>query len=276
MGDSSEAGSSRGAGRRYDQSGRCDRFLRFQPAVTVLQAERRPEADVVVVAADRLSAELASFLRRGAQERDAPIVLVAEEITETELLTAVECKVMAVVPRQAATSERLTAAVRAAAAGNGALPSRLQGELLKHVERIQREVLAPMGLNTSGLTPREIDVLRLMADGMDTEEIAERLSYREIISPHYLLTALLREQLRGGRVVTTASAAHRTSGPVDPNDLTGDASGSASCALMRPARAPTSCSRLKLRAAGQTSCQRHSTPVWSVATSEPAGCSKQW
>jgi NAD(P)-dependent dehydrogenase (short-subunit alcohol dehydrogenase family) len=38
----------------------------------------------------------------------------------------------------------------------------------------------------------------------------------------FLLTNLLRDRLRGGRVVNTASAAHRT-GRVDPADLTGDA-----------------------------------------------------
>lgn len=55
----------------------------------------------------------------------------------------------------------------------------LTGELLKHVERLQREILTPHGLNASGLTPREIDVLRLMADGMDTAEIGRTLCYSE-------------------------------------------------------------------------------------------------
>jgi DNA-binding CsgD family transcriptional regulator len=40
-------------------------------------------------------------------------------------------------------------------------------------------VLQPHGLSTAGLTPREIDVLRLMADGLDTAEIASQLCYSE-------------------------------------------------------------------------------------------------
>jgi len=59
------------------------------------------------------------------------------------------------------------------------LPPNLVGELLKQVDRMQRDVLAPNGLNASGLTPREIDVLRLMADGFDTNEIAGKLCYSE-------------------------------------------------------------------------------------------------
>ena len=59
------------------------------------------------------------------------------------------------------------------------MPPNLVGELLKHIERLQRDVLTPNGLNASGLTPREIDVLRLMADGMDTNEIAGELFYSE-------------------------------------------------------------------------------------------------
>jgi len=59
------------------------------------------------------------------------------------------------------------------------MPPNLVGELLKHIERLQRDVLTPHGLNASGLTPREIDVLRLMADGFDTSEIAGELCYSE-------------------------------------------------------------------------------------------------
>ena len=35
------------------------------------------------------------------------------------------------------------------------------------------------GAPTSGLAPREVDVLRLVAEGLDTVEIAGKLSYSE-------------------------------------------------------------------------------------------------
>ncbi|MDQ1654782.1 MAG: hypothetical protein QOI35_3982, partial [Cryptosporangiaceae bacterium] len=84
-----------------------------------------------------------------------------------------------ILPRPAVTADRLAHSVLAAAAGGGVMPPHLVGELLKHIERLQRDVLTPNGLNPSGLTPREIDVLRLMADGFDTNEIAGKLCYSE-------------------------------------------------------------------------------------------------
>ena len=154
-------------------------FLQARTEFTLLRGAQRADADVLVVAADRLTAEVVAALRRAATEIAAPVVLVTNEITETELLTAVECRVVAILPRPAVTAERLVHSVLAAAGGGGVMPPNLVGELLKHIERLQRDVLTPYGLNASGLTPREIDVLRLMADGLDTNEIAGRLCYSE-------------------------------------------------------------------------------------------------
>ncbi|MFB9909014.1 helix-turn-helix transcriptional regulator [Allokutzneria oryzae] len=153
--------------------------LRSRPEVTVEPGGQGPDTSVVVVVADRLTPELMASMRRAAAEFTAPVVLVTNEISEAELLTAVECRVVAVLPRAAATGEHLAHAVLTAAAGGGVMPPALVGELVKHVERLQREVLAPRGLTATGLSPREIDVLRLMADGLDTAEIATRLCYSE-------------------------------------------------------------------------------------------------
>jgi len=154
-------------------------FLQSRSELTLLRAADRAAAQVLVMACDRLSVEVVALLRRSVTEIGVPVVLVTNEITETELLTAVECRVVAILPRQAVTAERLVHSVNAAAAGGGVMPPNLVGELLKHIERLQREVLTPQGLNASGLTPREIDVLRLMADGLDTNEIAGELCYSE-------------------------------------------------------------------------------------------------
>ncbi|WP_433794804.1 response regulator transcription factor [Actinoplanes sp. CA-252034] len=153
--------------------------LRTRSDITVLPAEERSRADVLIVAAERLTTDVIAMLRLAAGEVGAPVVLVAGEISEQELLIAVECRVVAILPRAVVTAERLLHSVLAAASGGGVLPPNLVGELLKHVERLQRDVLTPNGLNASGLTSREIDVLRLMADGLDTNEIADELCYSE-------------------------------------------------------------------------------------------------
>ena len=57
------------------------------------------------------------------------------------------------------------------------MPPHLLGKLLEHFRRLQREVLLPKGLTSSGLNSRELDVLRHLADGLDTAEIAEEMRY---------------------------------------------------------------------------------------------------
>jgi DNA-binding NarL/FixJ family response regulator len=154
-------------------------YVEAQTGTTVLDSEQWAEADVAVVATDRLRPAVVSFLRRAAETTSPPVVLVIGEMSETDLLSAVQCRVVSIIPRSGVTGERLMHSVRIAAAGGGVMPPNLVGELVKHVERMQREVLMPNGLSSSGLTPREIDVLTLMADGLDTAEIAGKLCYSE-------------------------------------------------------------------------------------------------
>lgn len=147
--------------------------------VSVVGNRRRDEADVIVAAFEWLSADAATALREVAAEVGKPVVLVVNQIKEDELPVAVECRVVAVLPRAAVTDERLPESVRAAASGGANLPSNLLGRLVDHTERLYREVLVPGGLGAASLSPREIEVLRLMADGLDTNEIAAELSYSE-------------------------------------------------------------------------------------------------
>ncbi|HWS33516.1 MAG TPA: response regulator transcription factor [Actinoplanes sp.] len=154
-------------------------FLQSRPEFALIRTDDRADATVLVVSADRLSADVVAMLRRSAAETGIPVVLIIAEINETELLTAVGYRVVAVLPRSSVTADRLAHSVLAAASGGGVMPPNLVGELLKHIERLQRDVLTPHGLSPSGLTPREIDVLRLMADGLDTGEIADELRYSE-------------------------------------------------------------------------------------------------
>lgn len=154
-------------------------YLRHRAEVTLLDDGRRGEADVLLVVADRLTTDVVAVLRRNAAATGAPTVLIANEISQTELITAVDCRVVAIQPRAAITTDRLVDSLVAARDGGGVMPPHLVGELLKHIERLQRDVLTPHGLTASGLNAREIDVLRLMAEGLDTNEIASRLCYSE-------------------------------------------------------------------------------------------------
>jgi DNA-binding NarL/FixJ family response regulator len=169
-------------------------YLRSRPEMTVVSREELTEHDVLVVAIDRITPKVVSLLRGNGTEALVSKVLVTNELKEADLLTAVECRVVSVLSRTAATGDRLVASVLSAGEGGGVMPPDLLGDLLDHVRRLQREVLAPRGLNPSGLTPREIDVLRLMADGWDTAEIAGKLCYSErtVKNVIYALTSRLK------------------------------------------------------------------------------------
>lgn len=149
--------------------------------LVLLPATGAEDADVVILAPTMVNVGVLADIRRVAERTGAPVVLVADEISEAELLAAIECRVVAVLPRAAATGERLAHSVLAAASGGGVLSPNLLGKLCKHVERLQRDIVAHHGLDPTCLSPREIDVLRLMAEGLDTVEIARELCYSERI-----------------------------------------------------------------------------------------------
>ncbi|MBN8883306.1 MAG: response regulator transcription factor, partial [Salana multivorans] len=76
------------------------------------------------------------------------------------------------------------------------VPPDLLGHLLDQVGSLQRQVLRPMGLTFTGLTTREVDVLRLIADGFDTAEIARNLNFSERTVKNVLHDITTRLQLR--------------------------------------------------------------------------------
>jgi DNA-binding NarL/FixJ family response regulator len=141
----------------------------------VLSSELSDEAEVLVIEAERLSADVAARLRRWDAEVGGPVVLVIGDIGDDELLTVTRYGVLAVLPRRVLTAEQLAYSVRTVAKGGGVMPPNLVGGLVRHLKKFQREVLAPNGLSASGFRQREVDVLRLMADGLDTNEIAGKL-----------------------------------------------------------------------------------------------------
>ncbi|WP_213453736.1 helix-turn-helix transcriptional regulator [Rhizomonospora bruguierae] len=154
-------------------------YLQSRPEIALLRPADRAQAQVLVISVERLSADVVTMLRRSAVDIGAPVVLVTSEIDESKLLTTIGCQVVAVLPRPTVTAEQLVRSVLTAAAGGGVMPPNLIGELLKQIERLQRTVLNPNGRDASGLTTREIDVLRLLADGLGTHEIADELCYSE-------------------------------------------------------------------------------------------------
>jgi DNA-binding NarL/FixJ family response regulator len=152
--------------------------LRPRSEVRVIDAPDPGRTTVALVVTDRVAEPTLRTLR-SLQRLGARLVLVVAELDDSDLVAAVEAGVAGVVRRAEASPDHLVQVVRAAAAGDGTLPPDLLGRLLSQVGKLQRQVLWPRGLTFGGLAEREIEVLRLVADGLDTAEIATKLSYSQ-------------------------------------------------------------------------------------------------
>jgi DNA-binding NarL/FixJ family response regulator len=153
--------------------------LRIQHDLEVLSSDSPVRPDVVVLVADRVDEPTAAGIRATRDSGGPRVVLVVGSVDGVEVLAAVEAGVAAIVRRGEATPDRLSTAIRAAATGDGHLPPDLLGRLLQQVGDAQRKAAVPAGLTFGGLTQRELTVLRLIADGYSTSEIATRMAYSE-------------------------------------------------------------------------------------------------
>jgi DNA-binding NarL/FixJ family response regulator len=153
--------------------------LRGLPEVNVVDEAQIDDAEVAVVIVDTVD-EAASRTIRAIQRNGCPrVVLVVGVLDDSSLMVAVEVGACGVLRRREATSDRVCSAVTAAASGDGTLAPDLLGRLMTQFGRLQREVLAPRGIGPAGLSDREVEVLRMLADGQDTAAIASTLAYSE-------------------------------------------------------------------------------------------------
>ena len=136
-----------------------------------------PEADVVVVDPDFEGGH--EFIRSVRQRTGANVVVCSATREEHDVLGAVESGAVGFLCKDTLDADALAAGVRATATGSGVMPPELLGALLRNVSRVSREVLEPRGLSLSWLTAREKQVLRLVANGHPTREVARQLCYSE-------------------------------------------------------------------------------------------------
>ncbi len=149
-----------------------------------------------MVVADAVDEETLTTLRSLKRQGRSRAVLIATQLGDGDLVRAVEAGVVGLIRRAEARPDRLVAAIRAAAAGEGTVPPDLLGKLLDEVGRLQRTVLGPRGIPFSGLAAREVEVLRLVAEGWGTAQIARKLSYSERTVKNVLHDVTTRLQLR--------------------------------------------------------------------------------
>jgi DNA-binding NarL/FixJ family response regulator len=162
----------------------------------VIKVHDAEQARVVVVVTDSVDDDALTLLRVVQRTGLSRAVLVAGHLDDGDLVKAVETGVVGLVRRNEATPDRLVSVIAAAASGEGSVPPDLLGRLLDQVGKLQRHVLGPRGIMFTGLAPREVEVLRLLADGLDTAEIAHRLAYSERTVKNVVHDVTTRLQLR--------------------------------------------------------------------------------
>jgi RNA polymerase sigma factor (sigma-70 family) len=142
---------------------------------TAVDALRKHRPDVVVLDAALPPTGGLTVLRQVRRDRlGTRPVLLADTIDERQLLDALRLGVRGVVLKEMS-PDALVTCVRKVHAGEQWLEKQAVGRLLNRLVRQE------MGYRqiARGLTPREIEIVRLAAEGMPTREIAQRLVVTE-------------------------------------------------------------------------------------------------
>ena len=168
--------------------------LRAHGALSLV--DQPDQAGVGVVALDEVDEEGARRVRAVLRDGCPSVVVVSTALDDAGVLRAVEAGACAVLRRREASPDRLAAMLVAAEAGHGTLPPDLLSTLLSQAGRFPRGEGPPRGLLLNGFTEREIEVLRLLAEGYDTAEVADRLAYSERTVKNVLHDVTSRFNLR--------------------------------------------------------------------------------
>jgi DNA-binding NarL/FixJ family response regulator len=164
--------------------------LRRSPQVKLAEEYGFDSGGVAVIAADDVCEELVGAVRAIRRSCTSKVIVVANKLTRVEAEAAVQAGAWAFVRRADARPDRLVSAVRAVAMADEppATVEEALGELADHLEPA---VLVPAP-RPAGLTDRDVEVLRLMADGHSTAGIARDLSYSESTIKN-IIHAIVRE-----------------------------------------------------------------------------------
>jgi DNA-binding NarL/FixJ family response regulator len=165
----------------------------------VLQAGDWGFADVVVVLAELVTEAVVEELvtwSRMTVNTGQRIVLVAGPLRERYLPRLFGAGVVSVLPYRDVTTNQVLRAVLASSAGRSVVPESMVRWLVDEVRSVQSDLLVSQGLLAGGLTVREVEVLRRLADGYDTGRIAGDLNYSERTIKKIIQDVMSRLRLR--------------------------------------------------------------------------------
>jgi DNA-binding NarL/FixJ family response regulator len=176
-------------------------YLRSQPGIILLPAGAAYRADVIVVFGELAGGETLAWMQQMAEQKavgERRFVLISDEAEGPQLRRAGRCGLISVLSRKGCRYEHIVRAVLGLYQGRVELPAAGFRALLawSGLEPVQAGPLAPVSENVGHLDAREHDVLRLLADGFSSAEIASRLNYSERTVKNVIYRLLTRLNLR--------------------------------------------------------------------------------
>lgn len=168
--------------------------------VLVLPPDAAERPDVVLVITGAVTDGTLASIQRFSRDDPAGnplLMLVAEKPTAQQLVRLVALGLVAFMPRERATLADITDALCAVTRGAASLPHPLLGSLLEQIRtRRWRDPAAETGEGPASFTSREIAVLRQLAAGLSTAEIAAALHYSERTVKYVIHEMVVRHGLR--------------------------------------------------------------------------------
>jgi DNA-binding NarL/FixJ family response regulator len=171
----------------------------------VIEAGDSRPPDVAVVVTDVMDEEVFRVVRAIRRGSRSHVVVVAGVIDTSSMLTALEAGASGFLRRSLADREHLSHLIDKASRGETVLPPRIGERPLDQddgnhesgglTQSLTQSPALSQGI-TRKLSARDLEVLRLLADGCDTTEIAQRLAYSEPTIKNVIQRLFERLQVR--------------------------------------------------------------------------------
>jgi DNA-binding NarL/FixJ family response regulator len=149
------------------------------PAIDLLDPRQGHLAEVAVVVAETVDEEVLRVIRTIRRGSQAQVVLVVTDVEERATSSAAEAGAIGLLRRSAANGEQLASMVGKARQGVLVMPAIEAPPADARVGTTVAPTQVPPVVPAHRLSSRDIDVLRLLSEGCDTADIAQRLAYSE-------------------------------------------------------------------------------------------------
>jgi DNA-binding NarL/FixJ family response regulator len=144
-------------------------------AATAVQTSVREQPDICLLDVRMPGSGIAAAWEISARIPETSLVMLTVSENDSDLFAALRAGASGYLLKDT-DPERLPHAVWDVANGNAALPRPLLRRVLNHFRDPTAKHRMPLGLDTPRLTSREWEVLEYLRDGLDTNQIARRLS----------------------------------------------------------------------------------------------------